>query len=205
VLQSLNTLIGCAIHARNGEMGTASDYLFDDETWTVRYIVVETGSWLASRKVLISPAAVSQPEWDKRIIPVLLTKEQVQDSPPVDTNFPVSRQQEMAMNQYYGWPGYGSLAVVAMPVAAEAFAPAEGNPHLRSAKEVAGYEVAATDDVLGRLDDFILQDADWFIRYLAVGTGSWFAGHNLLVPTRWVESVSWSDHRIVLSQPREKL
>ena len=86
MLQSLNTLIGSAIHARDGEMGTAADYLFDDETWTVRYIVVETGTWLASRRVLVSPAAVGQPEWAKRIIPVLLTKDQVQNSPTVDTN-----------------------------------------------------------------------------------------------------------------------
>ncbi|MEO8368404.1 MAG: PRC-barrel domain-containing protein [Candidatus Solibacter sp.] len=205
MLQSLNTLIGSSIHARDGEIGTASDYLFDDETWTVRYIVVETGTWLASRRVLISPAAVSQPEWDRRIIPVLLTKDQVQDSPAVDTNLPVSRRQEIAMNQYYGWPGYGSLGLMAPPPVAEGLAEPEGNPHLRSAREVAGYEVAATDGILGRLDDFIIQDADWFVRYLAVGTGTWFAGHNLLVPTRWVESVSWSERRILLTQPREKL
>ena len=109
------------------------------------------------------------------------------------------------MNQYYGWPGYGSLAVIAVPLGVDGVAQPEGNPHLRSAKEVAGYEVAATDGVLGRLEELIIQDADWFIRYLAVGTGSWFAGHKLLVPTRWVESVSWPEHRILLSQPRENL
>ena len=109
------------------------------------------------------------------------------------------------MNQYYGWPAYGSLELVALPSTTAGVGEAEGNPHLRSAREVAGYEVAATDGILGRLDDFIIQDADWFVRYLAVGTGTWFAGHNLLVPTRWVESVSWAERRIVLSQPREKL
>jgi uncharacterized protein YrrD len=208
MLRSLNTLIGSSIHARDGEMGTVSDYLFDDETWTVRYMVVETGSWLASRKVLISPTAVDQADWAKRSISVLLTKEQVQNSPHVDADLPVSRQQEVAMTQYYGWPAYGSFNFVMLPSPPpEPQQPeeADGDPHLRSAQEVAGYGVAATDEELGHVDDFIIQDADWFIQFLAVAAGSRFGGHKLLVPTRWIESVSWPDRQIVLSLPSDKL
>jgi hypothetical protein len=206
MLRSLNNLLGSSIQARDGEMGRACNFLFDDETWTVRYVVVETGSWFASRKVLISPAAVGQPDWVERRLPVLLTKEQVRNSPDVDADQPVSRQQEIAMNRYYGWPDYWSLEFITLPEPQTGH-PADtgGDAHLRSAREVAGYEVLATDGELGHVEDFIIDDADWFVRYLAVGTGNWFAGHKLLVPTRWVGSVSWPDRRVLLSQPRDKI
>lgn len=207
MLRNLLGLLGSSIRATDGEFGTAHDFLFDDRTWRVRYLVVETGGWLTRNRVVLSTAVLGSPDWIEKVLPVLLTKEQVQNSPDVDTEKPVSRQQEVAMSQYYGWPMDWSTEPIILPAPqASSFAiDVEDDPHLRGAKAVSHYEVWATDGEIGHVGDFIIDDATWEIRYLAVNTGSWFAGQKLLVSTGWVEAVSWNDQRVQLNHARERV
>ncbi|WP_321473342.1 PRC-barrel domain-containing protein [uncultured Paludibaculum sp.] len=206
MLRSLNTLFGSVIQAVDGELGHVHDFLFDERGWTVRYIVVETGSWFSSRQVLVSPAAASQPDWERRVVPVSLTQEQVRNSPDVDTEQPVSRQQEIAVSEYYGWPAYWSIEPPLAPVlVTERPVVVEVDTHLRSAREVMTYSVDATDREMGHIDDLIMDDANWFIRYLVAGTGSWFRGQKLLLATRWVSSIVWAESRVVLAQSHDQL
>lgn len=207
MLRSLNGLFGSAIRAKDGELGHLNDSLFDDRAWTVRYLVVETGGWLLRRAVLIPPVAAGRPDWEKRVLPVDLTVEQVRGSPDVDMAKPVSRQAEIAMNRHYGWPAYWALEPPHLPLPdpeAEP-PPEEGDPHLRSAREVLTYEAAAADGEIGQVNDLILEDANWFIRYLVVGTGSWFGGQNLLLSTRWVRSISWPEKRVKFIHSRDEM
>ncbi len=106
MLRSMNDLEGNAILASDGAIGHVKDFYFDDETWVIRYLVVDTGNWLLSRKVLISPMALGRPDWAEKILPVSITKQQVQDSPDIDTEKPVSRQHEVQYLGYYGYPYY---------------------------------------------------------------------------------------------------
>jgi hypothetical protein len=106
MLRSMKDLENYAIRATDGIIGHVKDFYFDDGTWVVRYLVVETGSWLSSRKVLISPMAIGHPEWTGRVLPVSITKEQVKNSPDIDTDRPVSRQHERQYLEYYGYPFY---------------------------------------------------------------------------------------------------
>jgi len=207
MLRNLLGLVGSSIRAKDGEFGTAHDFLFDDRTWRVRYLVVESGGWLNRTRIILSPAVLGTPDWIEKVLLVLLTKDQVQNSPDVDTEQPVSRQQEVAMSQYYGWPIDWSMEPLLVPVGASAIpaSQAEGDPHLRSAKTVSHYEVSATDGEVGHVGDFIVDDATWEIRYLTVKTGTWFAEQNLLVSTRWVESVSWNGERVLLNHARERV
>ena len=207
MLRNLLGLLGSSIRAKDGEFGTAYDFLFDDQTWRVRYLVVESGGWLNRNRVVLSPAVLGTPDWIEKVLPVLLTKEQVQNSPDVDTEKPVSRQQEVAMSQYFGWPMDWSTEPLILPAPqASSFAIDVGDdPHLRGARAISHYQVWATDGEIGHVGDFIIDDATWEIRYLAVNTGSWFAGQKLLVSTRWVESVSWNDQRVQLSHARERV
>jgi uncharacterized protein YrrD len=206
MLRSLNSVIGSAILAKDGELGHVRDFLFDDRVWAVRYVVVETGSWLASRQVLLSPSVAGRPDWEQPSVAVDLTMEQVRSSPDVDTAKPVSRQEEIAMSQHYGWPAYWSMEprVMFMPAPDPGGRP-EGDPHLRSVKEVSGYEVHATDAEIGRVDSQIMDDATWFIRYLVVSTGNWFSGQSLLLSSRSVASISWSHRQVLLIQSREEM
>jgi len=207
MFQSLNAITGSCIQAEDGTLGNVRGFLFDDLTWVIRYLVVECGNWLARREVLIAPTAVGEGDWEKRVLAVRLTKEQVRQSPPIDTHKPVSRQQEAAMSRYFGWPTYWSVRVPAGVYTTEMEYPADSgdDPHLRSAWDIAGYKVWATDGELGRLDDYVMDNAGWHLGYLIVATGSWLNSRSLLVSTRWVESISWANRRIDLSSPRAKV
>src|SRR5512142_1466735 len=91
------------IHATDGEIGKIDDLSFDDNAWVVRYMVVETGSWLDQRRVLISPISVRAVNWEKDEVYVSLTRDQVKNAPDIDTHEPISRENELSFYRYYGW------------------------------------------------------------------------------------------------------
>jgi hypothetical protein len=201
-------LSGYTIRATDGDVGTVCNCLFDDKLWTLRYLVVETGNWLSGRRVLISPASFGEPDKQWPVLPVLLTKEQVRNSPDVDTDLPVSRQREIAMNLYYGWPDY----VAAEPEFARraAIAPLEaeelpGDPHLRSARDVIGYRIQTRDGDLGHVEDFIVDTQMWVIRYMVIDTLNWLPGKKVLVAPEWIEQVSWPVGTVTVGLPREQV
>lgn len=207
MLRCLSVMTGASIHAMDGEIGSVSNFFFDDLTWRVRYLVVDTWKHLARRYVLIAASAVDQPDWERHVFPVRLTKKQVRDSPEADTKPPVSRQQELAMRRYFGWPSYWNLSFPASRYAAEMEYPTRtgDDPHLRSAWDVAGDMVCATDGEIGRLEDFVMDDAGWHVGYLIVDSGDWPYSQDIAVSTRWVKSVSWANRRVELWTKREKI
>jgi uncharacterized protein YrrD len=211
MLHSLEDVTGVSVIATDGEIGKVRDFLFDDQTWKLRYFVVDVGSWLKRRDVVISVSAIDQPDWAGKTFRAHLTKEQVKHSPDVDSTKPVSRQEEIAMNKYFGWPDYwdtagafGEISAASVPPGRDFAGHAKENPHLRSAEDMAGYAVWAEEGEIGRLDAFIVDEASWHIGYLDVKTGDWLHRRSMLVPTRWVESVSWPDHRVNLRHARHR-
>ncbi len=218
--------------ATDGEIGDVKDFYFDDDSWAVRYLVVDTGSWLSSRKVLISPIALGQPNWDSKRLPVSLTREQVKNSPPVDTNMPVTRQHETDYLDYYNFPYYwggmglwgsGGYPNMLLPgysdyssaIAAGAEADAaqvrvevharDNDPHLRSSNAVVGYHIEATDGEIGHVQGFLVDDESWAIRYLVVRTSNWWLGHDVLVAPQWIKGVSWAESSVQVSLTRDAL
>jgi sporulation protein YlmC with PRC-barrel domain len=106
VLHAIKSLNHFHLIASDGEIGKVQDSFFDDSHWTVRYLIVRTGSWLTGRNVLISPISVRNIDWDQKQIHVSLTREEVKNSPDIDTDKPVSRQMEEQYFDYYRWPYY---------------------------------------------------------------------------------------------------
>ena len=224
MLRSLNNLKQYAIRATDGPIGDISDFYFDDHTWTVRYFIVDTGTWLTSRKVLISPIAVRQPDWADRTLPLTITKAQVKNSPDIDTDQPVSRQNESQYLGYYGYPSYweggglwgeGMYPYAMVPGYAmagvdraerdrqlEVYLNADrvrhenDDPHLRSCAAVNGYDIQATDGEIGHVSDFLVDDQTWAIRYMVVNTSNWWLGHHVLVAPPWIKGVHWSDRSV---------
>ncbi len=204
---------GFTINARDGELGSARDLYFDDETWNTRYVVVETGSWLQSRRVLISPLAVQRIDRRKRRVDVDLTCEQVAGSPPVETEIPVSRQKELQYRDYFSWPAYwigayyAPIGLTPLPLTSMhaatsrgesmTFCEQPGDPHLRSLRAIAGYHVVTHSGPVGRVSDFVL--ADWRIRDFIVETGGWLHHRDLLVSPHRVDHVSWEMSSVVLN------
>lgn len=110
MLHNVKDLRGYTIQATDGEIGAVDDIYFDDKAWTVRYLVVKTGGWLAGRKVLLAPAALRRPDVQSERLPVSLTRQEVEDSPDIATDMPVYRQHEAELHEYYGWaPYWGNL------------------------------------------------------------------------------------------------
>ena len=213
MLRNFHTLTGCALAATDGEIGKVREMYFDDANWTMRYLVVTAGSWLTGRDVLIAPRALGEVDAQSGIIAVRLTQEQIRNAPSIDSDQPVSRHFEQQYFQHYGWDPYwampGGAGMMLVPSAlapAPAFAPppesAEdhlpepaGDPHLRSSQEVRKYEIRAQDGELGHVSDFVLDDADWRIRYLVIATRNWLPGKHVLLAPEWIESISFSKRR----------
>jgi hypothetical protein len=212
---SLKDLKGFKIRATDGDIGKVDDFYFDDDEWTVRYLVVDTGGWLAGRKVLLSPESLSDLDLLEQVFAVNLTRQQVQDSPEITTDRPVSRQQEESLRSYYGWPAYwgglGSqmgMTDVPLPPAGQPV-PVTGtenkdfetgdesrDPHLRSYDTVTGYRIHADDGDVGKVSDFIVEDEKWTVLYMIVDTGNLFPGKKVLVAPSWIDRISWEEKRV---------
>jgi uncharacterized protein YrrD len=203
------------LNATDGDIGRVKDFYFEDQNWTVRYLVADTGVWLPKRRVLISPFAIRQVLDEK--VRMNLTKEQIENSPSIDEDMPVSRRYEMDYYRYYNWPYYweGPAMWGPMPrptsyAQASAFNPQtegqhpedSGDPHLRSTQSVTGYHIQARDGEIGHVDDFVIDDNDWSIVYLLVDTVNWWPGKKVLVSPTWASSVDWQESKIHVNLDR---
>lgn len=217
MLWSFDEIRGYSINARDGSLGRVDDLLFDDASWTMRYLAVDT-AWLFGRKVLLSAAVVGVPQKDDKVLPVMLTKQQVENSPSVDTDEPVGRQEEVALQRHYGWPQYwmypASMAIaglgedaVGAGVAGQAVsvAPVQGDPNLRSAKEVCGYKVQARDGDIGQVESFVIEDDSWIVRYVVIDTGNWWPGRKVVISPRWVTDIDWSGRQFAVRLTKDQI
>jgi uncharacterized protein YrrD len=218
MLYGLKKLPGLSIEATDGEVGRVKDVYFDDHRWVVRYLIVDTGSWLAGRKVLISPISVQSIDWDNHTAQVNSTRQKMRASPNIDTDKPVSRQHERDFFDYYGYPYYwsgpGIWGTASYPVSPVGFTPPVTNsagihgetlpdPHLRSAQEVTGYQLQATNDSIGHVEDLLFDPESWAIRYLVVDTRNWLPGRHLVIPPQWIKDVDWSERVVNVDVTRE--
>lgn len=196
MLRSIKSLRGYILRATDGDVGKVREFYFDDRFWTVRYLVADTGRWLVDRLVLLSPASLGDPDWERNLFPVNLTKDQVEKSPLISADEPVSRQMEVDLHGYYGWPPYWHAAPYIAAAQASAQRREKGDPHLRSTREVIGYHIRATDGEIGHVDDFVVDDKAWAIRYMVVDTRNWLPGKKVLVAPQWTMDVDWAGRRV---------
>jgi len=228
MLRRTSELRDYKLGAIDGEIGKVIEFYFDDQSWTIRYLVAETGGWLSLRQVLISPYALGPAKEDTGIIPVDLTREQIEKSPSFDSDRPVSRQFEREYYSYYGWPGYwgGAYAWGSSPYPmrgrrdwSEADRQARGlddysdaahratneDPHLRSTADVTRHDIQAQDGEIGHVGDFVIDDETWAIRYLIVDTRNWWPGKKVLISTQWIERISWTESKVFINLTRDAI
>jgi hypothetical protein len=229
MLMSVKSLRGETIHATDGDFGSVDDFLFDDENWAIRYLVIDTGKWIPGRRVLISPASLKAQRRPNELI-TSLSKEQIKKSPDIYTDRPVSRQREAEYLDYFGYPYYwrgpalwgttaypfypGDARPMGYPVSGSAGSaaaprierlPETADTHLRSAAEVTGYYIEATDGEIGHVEDFIVDDGSWIIRYMVVDTVNWWPGKKVVVAPQWITGVSWPNSRVSVNLSRERI
>jgi len=227
MLRNASAIKGYSIAASDGQIGTVSDFLFDDASWLVRWLVVDTGKWLTGRKVLLPPSVLGHLDPNGPEFSIKLTKKQIKESPDIDTQRPVSRQFEANIYDYYGWSpywgtgagylvggfGFGGGALTAFPTPgsqrrAEDILIAQqsdDDPHLRSIEAVTGYHIHATDGEVGHVEDFLMEDSDWSIRDLVVDTKNWWPGNKVLISPRSIQKIDWMDNQVKLNIDRERV
>ena len=192
MLKKLRPFLGYKLSGRNSGIGTVKDFYFDENSWAVRYVIADTGSWLAGRQVLFAPCAVIAANEARRLLSVDASRKQIEGSPALSFGMPVSRQFEGDYLDYYGLPRYWSGGRA-------------WDCRLRTISAATGLKIQALDGEIGHVQDFIIDDETWAIRYLIVNTGSWWSGKKVLISTGWIQRVSWSDSKVFVDLSRESI
>lgn len=216
MLYKVKLLHNYKLGASDGEIGKVKDFYFDDKYWTIRYLIADTGNWLKDRQVLISPYALINVNTDEKIINTRLSKKQIEQSPHLDVDKPVSSQFEEVYHKYYKWVGYwygpnvwgphhspprdkDQWALKAIPI------DKKWDPNLRSTHEVTGYPIHAKDGDIGHIDDFVIDDETWMIRYLIIDTRNLLHGKKVLISPQWIKRVSWTAHEVFTNHTSKKI
>jgi hypothetical protein len=220
MLRSIKQLYGDKLGASDGEIGHVKDFYFDDRNWAVRYVVADTGSWLPGRQVLISPHSLGRLVQAGKVLRVNLTRAQIENSPPIDSHKPVSRQYEEEYHAYYGWPYYWQgdalWGMSSVPIMEAPSKPLPGKPatwtdpptngaesHLRSAKAVNGYHLRASDCEMGHVCDFMMDDQNWAIGQLVIKTGHRLSGREVQIPANKVDRISYDESTVFVNLTSE--
>jgi sporulation protein YlmC with PRC-barrel domain len=219
-MNNASLLIGKTIDAQDGEIGSVDDLYVDVQTWRVRYLVVDTGKWLPGRSVLVTPEAIVKPWHHQPAVAVTLTKEQIQSSPDVNTDMPISRVAEELLHRHYQWAPYWDATVAPIPPTpppppavtvqedrqeAEKEAESHADASLRSANELAGYRVRAGDGDVGQVQDLLLDDDLSRILFLVVEVKGWLFGKKVLVGPSLISGVDWSTSTVRVNANRQAL
>ena len=210
MLQNIKELYGHKLAAVDGEIGHVQDFYFDDKTWMIRYLVADTGSWLAGRRVLLSPHAFGKLDQYENTLHVKLLKMQIQNSPSIELHKPVSRQYEEAYYRYYGWPAYwsdGTWGIGGYPVVMRPpqDLPALPTRHrradfrLQGTQAVTGYHIQTVDGTIGHVSGLMVDDKSWAVRELVVETGHWYSGKEILISPKKIEAIRHEELKVFVS------
>ncbi len=217
MLQSVTKLFEDKLGASDAEIGRVSDFYFDDQNWAVRYLVADTGTWMPGRLVLISPHAFGNLYQGGNILLVNLTRKQIENSPSIESHKPVSRQYEELYYRYYGWPfywrgdqlwGMSAFPIASVPAsrsAAKGRKKESDDPHLRSAKAIIGYQIQASDEAIGHVTDFVLDDETWVIQHVVVDTRHWFSGKRVMIRPSQIKRISWDESKVYVDLTQEAI
>lgn len=216
MLHKTKTLKGYKLKGKDNEIGSVKDFYFDDKYWAIRYLVADTGNWLTGRQVLLSPYSLVNINEEEENIVVSLTEKQIEDSPSLDSDKPVSRQFERSYSEYFAYPEYwnGRLMwgawpyIIREPNESEAVKEQEEeswDPNLRSVKDVTGHDIQAEDGELGHVEGFIIDDENWAIRYLVINTKNWWSGKKVLISPQWIDRISWEESKVFVNLTRETI
>ena len=214
IIWRFGNMKGGTVSSADGDLGTFEDFYFDDRSWTGRHLVVDTGGWLGGRRVLVSPRAITGIAPTGLRLETNLRREQVERCPDVDMSRPVSRADDAKLAAHYGYPLYwvGSERWGAGPLPAqfllaaevtEASAAMDDRSHLLSARDVTGFGIEATDGELGHVEDFLVDEETWAIRYLIVDPRNWWPGEHVIVGVDWLNAVHRDRRTVSVEVTRE--
>ena len=215
----IKQLYGCVLSASDGVIGHVKDIYFDDQKWVVRYLVADTGTWLSERLVLLSPNAFGKFQQKNSLLEINLSMKQIETSPRIDTQKPISKQFEEEYFRHYGWPYYwqpdGALNGGGYPMEMPPQPVIPGQPlhavlhpenlSLRSAQTVAGYRVQASDGTIGHVADFVLDTNIWAIQKLLVKPSTWFSTTHIEISVNDVQRINFDESTVYVNVTKASL
>jgi len=178
MLRSLRSLAGTDVHAADGEIGRIESFHFDDHSWTVRYLVLDSGSFLRHEYLLVPPAAIAHVGLEGQHLQLAPTRKEIESGPAYEAHKPVSRQLETEVHLYYRLGFYWTHL---------------GDPNLRNSKDLFATPVEASDGEVGEVGDFIADLDDWTLRDVVVDLGGAFRHKEVLAPVQTVARLGWDE------------
>jgi len=209
--RSIKSLIGNTIGATDGEIGEVKEFYFDEETWTIRYLVVETGNWLFGHKVLIPKEVLLTNRWEPKVFAVKLTREQIKSSLDIHTAKHLLHHQKINLDdhyslkcegsgRYYGFDIQESMhKVLSFEEENKASEKPNPNAHLRNTDKVIGYSIMAVDGKIGDVEDFIIDDSKWNLDFMVIDTGNWCPGKKVIISQKWIKEINWDTSTIIIN------
>lgn len=211
-------LRGYTLHGTDDALGKVHDFYFDERTWKVQFVVVDTRKWLVGRFVLIAPAALGTLDAPRQILSTSLTKARVQHSPSIEEHRPVSRQHARDVSKYWDWPYFlpgdprfdlgafeGEAGEASGADQPGHEAGSGDDPHLRSARNTEGYHVHAQDGEQGHVEDWLVDVDSWTLREAVIDTRNWLPGQKLRLPCEHVTEIRAKDEAVCVDLTLEQL
>ena len=207
-------LIGCKVHATDGFIGEIKTLYFESSQWIVRYFALEGNA----RRFLIPATLFPMQNFSSSDLSLNLRKDQINNSPDIDLSQPLSRLSESTLASYYNIPSYwgpvtreeevlqvpseGTMIIshvtgsdIAVGAAGELLV-VEQAANLYSTDEIFGFEAQAIDGDIGPVEDVMIDDYSWEMRYLIVDSARLLPGRKVLLSPQWIDSVNETDRKI---------
>lgn len=224
MLRKLSDFKGFLVYANDDKLGNVEDFYFDQDHFVFRYLVINTGKWLQNQENIISTNEITKIDFDSRKITVDLTKSEIEKSPTLDQNKPISKIKEKELIEFFGWPNYwvkdhsseSELIHAGTRERKKLLSfkalkddkkqdPEEIESNLRSLDELIGYKIHAQDEKFGHLEDIIVEENKWLIRYLLIDTKNILAGDRVLIAPEWIQSISWQKNEIFINKDKKEI
>lgn len=222
MLDRYTKLTDFEVFTEEEKLGEIHDIYFEDGDWQVRYAIIESGDWLLGERVIIAMEALGKPNWEDKRIVADVSREDIESRPKIDFAKPVSRERLSELHQHYQWaPIMPSSAPPGSPIVGPypILPPTadiserrklldqaeEGEGSLRSAQEVAGYEVECENDCIGSVEDFFIEEDGWIIRYLLIDIRRWIKERRVIVSPEWVSEIDWLGEEIEVDLTKNQI
>jgi uncharacterized protein YrrD len=205
MLRSLRQLYGKKLGASDGDIGHVKDFYFNDQQWTIRYVVADTGSWLSGRLVLISPHAFENLHQDGDCLLVNLTRQQIENSPAIESHKPVSRQYDEEYYRAVDTWGVDGFPEAPPPPHLTPSEQASDDLHLQSTQALSGYLIQTSEGAIGHVIDFIIDDKSWAICHLVVETGHWYSRKEIVISPKNIDRISYKESKVFVNVTKEAI
>jgi hypothetical protein len=192
-MKTLRRLEGFRVLGEGETLGKVMDAYFDDHVWAVRDLVV-AGSGRHARLWWLSPHSILRIDQRRRTIETTITAAQWRTTAPDEPDTAIPRATWTGLLKYYGFPySWRGLDRAVAPRV-----PSSSGPelHLRSERRFRHYLVHALDGELGHVEDLLVDEHSWAVRYLVVDTRRWRPGGRVLLAPEWVLYVSWLEQSV---------